>query len=75
MRDMGLPYKNISVGNPNGKYISFSFAINNGEKVYEDTIQEGKILKILEATPIQDKEIIAELLTLSHKIDNYKIYG
>lgn len=70
-----LPHKSISIGNPNGKYVSISFAINSMGKVYQDRELGGEILKILRSNPEEDKIIINYLVQLAHNSDNKKIYG
>lgn len=65
----------ISIGNPNGKYIAYSFGANMKYfgQVYIDNSSPGAIIKMLSSTQQQDAAIIVYLNNL-RDIDDKKYY-
>jgi RHS repeat-associated protein len=67
-------HQSINIGDPMGEYDSYSFAINGGGTVYEDTDMGGEIEHYFKTTPDQDERAIAELLS-SVQSDDQMWYG
>lgn len=68
-------HQSISIGDPNGKYQSFSFALSpGGSGVYQDINGGGPILRLLKTTRQQDFEALAYIYRHWEK-DSQKWYG
>jgi RHS repeat-associated protein len=67
-------HQSINIGDPFGRYDSYSFAINGGGWVYNDIFRGGPIERYLDTTPAQDAEA-RQMIRDQTEADNGMWYG